>query len=117
MTISFAHDSPQLAQTYDRVSDLQLEVGKRLVERLELEVGARVLDVGCGTGRLARWIGERLGPKGSIVGIDPLEDRIRKIDAAKKYIVSSTLARVDWNAELVRGHLGNAVQQLKRESR
>src|SRR5256886_14953402 len=35
---------------------------------------------------------------------------------AKKYVVSSTLDRVDWNAELVRGDLGKAVQQLKRES-
>jgi dihydrofolate reductase len=38
------------------------------------------------------------------------------IDAAKKYVVSSTLKRVDWNAELVRGDLGKAVQELKRES-
>jgi len=37
----------------------------------------------------------------------------RTIDAAKKYVVSSTLPRVDWNAELVRGDLGKAVQQLK----
>ena len=40
----------------------------------------------------------------------------RTIDAAKKYVVSSTLDRVDWNAEFVRGDLGKAVQQLKRES-
>jgi len=40
----------------------------------------------------------------------------RTIDAAKKYVVSSTLDRVDWNAELVRGYLGKAVEQLKRES-
>jgi dihydrofolate reductase len=40
----------------------------------------------------------------------------RTIDAAKKYVVSSTLARVDWNAEIVRGDLEKAVQQLKRES-
>ena len=40
----------------------------------------------------------------------------RTIDAAKKYVVSSTLDHVDWNAELVRGDLGTAVQQLKRES-
>ena len=40
----------------------------------------------------------------------------RTIDAAKKYVVSSTLDQVDWNAELVRGDLGNAVQQLKREA-
>src|ERR671939_666700 len=39
----------------------------------------------------------------------------RTIDAAKKYVVSSTLDRVDWNAELVRGDLGTAVQQLKQE--
>jgi dihydrofolate reductase len=40
----------------------------------------------------------------------------RTIDAAKKYVVSSTLDRVDWNAELVRGDLGKAVQQLKQKS-
>ena len=39
----------------------------------------------------------------------------RTIDRAKKYVVSGTLDRVDWNAELVRGDLGKAVQQLKRE--
>ena len=38
------------------------------------------------------------------------------IDGAKKYVVSSTLSGVDWNAELVRGDLGQAVQRLKQES-
>jgi dihydrofolate reductase len=48
---------------------------------------------------------------------DWTEPFARTIDAAKKYVVSSTLDRVvDWNAELVRGDLGEAVQQLKRES-
>ena len=45
-----------------------------------------------------------------------MEPFARTIDAAKKYVVSSTLERVDWNAELVRGNLGKAVQSLKRES-
>ena len=45
-----------------------------------------------------------------------MEPFARTIDAAKKYVVSSTLERVDWNAELVRGGLGDAVRQLKRES-
>jgi dihydrofolate reductase len=45
-----------------------------------------------------------------------MEPFARAINAAKKYVVSSTLERADWNAELVRGDLGNAVQQLKRES-
>jgi dihydrofolate reductase len=47
---------------------------------------------------------------------DWMEPFARTIDAAKKYVVSSNLDRVDWNAELVRGDLGTAVQQLKRES-
>jgi dihydrofolate reductase len=48
---------------------------------------------------------------------DWMEPFAQTIDAAKKYVVSSTLDRVDWNAELVRGdHLEKAVQQLKRES-
>ena len=46
---------------------------------------------------------------------DWTEPFARAIDASKKYVVSSTLDRVDWNAELVRGDLGTAVQQLKRE--
>jgi dihydrofolate reductase len=46
---------------------------------------------------------------------DWMEPFARTIDAAKKYVVSSTLDRVDWNAELLRGDLGTAVQQLKRE--
>src|SRR6266702_8263520 len=47
---------------------------------------------------------------------DWMEPFARTIDGAKKYVVSSSLDRVDWNAELVRGDLGKAVQQLKRES-
>src|SRR5918993_1124214 len=47
---------------------------------------------------------------------DWMEPFARTIDAAKKYVVSSTLDHVDWNAELVRGDLGNAVERLKRES-
>jgi dihydrofolate reductase len=47
---------------------------------------------------------------------DWMEPFARTIDAARKYVVSSTLERVDWNAELVRGDLGKAVQQLKEQS-
>ena len=45
-----------------------------------------------------------------------MEPFARTIDAAKKYVVSSTLDRVDWNAELVRGDLCKAIQQLKQKS-
>jgi dihydrofolate reductase len=47
---------------------------------------------------------------------DWMEPFARTIDAAKKYVVSNSLNRVDWNAELVRGdHLEEAVQKLKRQ--
>ena len=45
-----------------------------------------------------------------------MEPFARAIDAAKKYVVSSTLDRVDWNAELVREDLEQAVERLKRVS-
>ncbi|HEX3343463.1 MAG TPA: methyltransferase domain-containing protein [Polyangiaceae bacterium] len=76
MTTSLSHDSSHLAETYDRLSDSQFDGGKRLVERLGLEAGDRVLDVGCGTGRLARWIAEKVGPTGRVLGVDPLPERI-----------------------------------------
>ncbi|MEX2271217.1 MAG: dihydrofolate reductase family protein [Vicinamibacterales bacterium] len=55
------------------------------------------------TGVLPDWMDEWMAPFA------------RTIHAAKKYVVSSTLERVDWNAELVRGDLENAVQQLKQQ--
>jgi dihydrofolate reductase len=45
---------------------------------------------------------------------DWMDPFARTIDAARKYVVSSTLDRVDWNAELVRGDLASAVRELKR---
>lgn len=55
------------------------------------------------TGTWPEWMGERELPFAE------------SIDPAKKYVVSSTLSGVDWNAELVRGDLGQAVQRLKQE--
>ena len=55
------------------------------------------------------------GPAPAGARPDWMEPFARTIDAAKKYVVSSTLDRVDWNAELLRGDLVTAVQQLKQE--
>jgi len=59
-----------------------------------------------------RWPANGLRPEWMAEWMEPFA---RTIDAAKKYVVSSTLDRIDWNAELVRGDLGMAVEQLKRE--
>jgi dihydrofolate reductase len=60
-----------------------------------------------------RWPANGLRPEWMAEWMEPFA---RTIDAAKKYVVSSTLDHVDWNAELVRDDLARAVQQLKRES-
>jgi hypothetical protein len=54
------------------------------------------------------------GRERGLIGCNPFA---RTIDSAKKYVVSSTLDRVDWNAELVCGDPEKAVQQFKRESK
>ena len=55
------------------------------------------------TGGWPDWMGEREIPFAET------------IDRAPKYVVSSTLGAVDWNAELVRGDPGAAVRRLKEE--
>jgi len=59
-----------------------------------------------------RWPANGLRPEWMAEWMEPFA---RTIDAAKKYVVSGTLERVDWNAELVRGDLGEAVRRLKQE--
>lgn len=44
-----------------------------------------------------------------------MEPFAHTIHAARKYVVSASLQQVDWNAELVRGDLGEAVRRLKQE--
>ncbi|MFN8574234.1 MAG: dihydrofolate reductase family protein [Gemmatimonadaceae bacterium] len=44
---------------------------------------------------------------------DWMEPFARTINSAKKYVVSTTLQQLDWNAEVLQGDLGTAVRQLK----
>lgn len=53
------------------------------------------------------------GPAPAGVRAAWMEPFARTIDAAKKYVVSTTLDRVDWNAELIRGDVAQRIQQLK----
>jgi ubiquinone/menaquinone biosynthesis C-methylase UbiE len=76
MNVSLHLDSSHLADTYNRLSDSQFESGQSLVERLHLHGPVRVLDVGCGTGRLALWAATTLADGSHVVGVDPLPERI-----------------------------------------
>src|SRR5262252_2995547 len=69
-------------------------------------------------GRVTYEMMEAAWRQGAPTGARPdwMEPFARTIDAARKYVVSSTLDHVDWNAELVRGDLETAVRRLKRQS-
>jgi arsenite methyltransferase len=74
---SLAFDSSELARDYDRISATrQFKSGQQLVADLAIQPGERVLDVGCGTGLLAEYIADRVGPEGRVLGVDPLALRI-----------------------------------------
>ena len=57
------------AGTYQRVSEPQFAWGRRVVERIPIEGDERVLDAGCGTGRVTRLIAERV-PRGTVAAVD-----------------------------------------------
>jgi ubiquinone/menaquinone biosynthesis C-methylase UbiE len=75
-TIDLSLDTPELAATYDKISVRQLEHGKELIATLNISSGERVLDIGAGTGHLAAYVSNIVGPTGWVVGIDPLPLRI-----------------------------------------
>jgi ubiquinone/menaquinone biosynthesis C-methylase UbiE len=74
---SAAWDGQELAELYDRISDLQYESGRRLVEKIQVKKGDSVLDVGCGTGRLVVYIEGIVGLSGTVTGIDLSPHRIK----------------------------------------
>lgn len=69
------------ARRYDQISDPQFTHGRDLIDLLGLRPGDHILDVGCGTGRLAAFALDRIGANGRVVGIDPAAERV---DLARK---------------------------------
>jgi trans-aconitate 2-methyltransferase len=65
------------ATTYDRVADPQEEWGREVLARLELRGDERVLDAGCGTGRVTKLLVERL-PRGHVIGVDASASMIER---------------------------------------
>lgn len=94
-SVSLDLDTPELAATYDRVSDRQFHHGKQLIASLNIRQGERVLDIGCGTGRLGSYVADLVGEKGEVIGIDPLPLRV---ELARKKHHPRFLAQVG-NAE------------------
>ena len=86
------------AKAYDEVSGPQIEAGSRFIRDLNLSPGDKVLDMGCGTGHLTKYIADIVGPNGLAVGVDPDVERIqiaekksKKVSNLKFYVGSSTI--------------------------
>jgi trans-aconitate 2-methyltransferase len=57
------------ARTYDRVADPMTRWGTAVLDRLPLDGDERVLDAGCGSGRVTEQLAERL-PRGRVIALD-----------------------------------------------
>ncbi len=66
------------ARFYDLELTLLEPVRRRAIERLELERGETVLDVGCGTGLSFALLHERVGAQGAIIGIEQSPEMIEQ---------------------------------------
>ncbi|KAI8627996.1 S-adenosyl-L-methionine-dependent methyltransferase [Xylariaceae sp. FL1651] len=89
-------DTEELARGYTFANQTQHKAGIFLLERLKINRGMRVLDVGCGPGDLTAQIAELVGENGSVVGIDPSKERIAiAVDERAKANLSFQVGRAE----------------------
>ncbi len=84
-------DAPELAERYDAVSDSQYKKGLMLIEQMGIKSSDNVLDVGCGTGRMAVHVSEIVGPSGSVLGIDPSPYRVQVAEEKLKILADKNV--------------------------
>jgi trans-aconitate 2-methyltransferase len=65
------------ARSYDRMSDPQLAMARDVIDRLDLHGDERVLDAGCGTGRVTEVLAQRV-PNGTVIAVDGSEKMVEE---------------------------------------
>jgi trans-aconitate 2-methyltransferase len=82
------------ARTYDRVADPMTRWGQTVLERLPLAGDERVLDAGCGSGRVTERLAERV-PDGQVVAmdgspamVDAARERLARFGERVEYVVA-----------------------------
>ena len=88
------------ATTYDTVTPFFARLGARLVEIADLRRGERVLDLGCGRGATLLPAAERVGPAGSVVGVDLAEEMVAltAADVERLGVANASVLRMDAEA-------------------
>jgi trans-aconitate 2-methyltransferase len=88
------------ARTYDRVADPMTRWGVVVLDRLPLQGTERVLDAGCGSGRVTELLAERL-PRGRVVALDgspamiaAARERLARFDDRIEYVVADLGAAI-----------------------
>jgi ubiquinone/menaquinone biosynthesis C-methylase UbiE len=97
-------DSATLADEYDRLGIRQFNHGLQLLDALDLREGERVLDIGCGTGRLTESAAQRVGAQGEVLGIDPLPLRVERALQRAQGRFAARVGRAEKLAEIAHAH-------------
>ena len=69
--------SMEEAASYEKNSKTQTGVRIELINQINIQIGATVLDLGCGTGYLTKVLSEQVGPQGKVVAVDPDGERLK----------------------------------------
>ena len=69
-------NSKDVAKSYQQLSLIQREHGKKLIDHVEIHRGHVILDLGCGTGELSAYLSELVGQDGRVVAVDPDSYRV-----------------------------------------
>ena len=78
------------ALEYSRRSSLQKAMGQEVLALLDLNGSERILDLGCGDGKITAEIALRV-PGGSVVGVDPSRDMINFAQSHYSHTVKGNL--------------------------
>ncbi|MBN3752387.1 methyltransferase domain-containing protein [Paraburkholderia sp. Tr-20389] len=97
-------DSATLADEYDRLGIRQFNHGLQLLDALSLREGERVLDIGCGTGRLTESAAQRVGVQGDVLGIDPLPLRVERALQRAQGQFAARVGRAEQLADIADAH-------------
>jgi SAM-dependent methyltransferase len=74
-------EAEPFTRSLERMNRFQEPEARALIADLDLPVGSRGLDVGCGVGLYTLWLAEAVGPNGRVIGIEPAAERVEEARA------------------------------------